>query len=134
MRKPSLPTRSRDTARKLRATMTDAEQELRRHPRAGQLDGLKFRRQHPVPPCFVDFHCDALKLVAGLDGSQHNPEVGAVRTRHLETQGLAVMRCWNNDVLNQTEAVIEAIFNFAGRRTLTPPPLPEGEGLKSDKP
>ena len=108
--------------------MTDAERKLRQHLRAGQLDGLKFRRQHPIPPYVVDFCCDALKLVVELDGSQHNPEVDAARTRHLESQGLTVMRFWDNDVLIQADVVVEAIFNFAGRRTLTPTPLPEGEG------
>ena len=129
MHKPPLPTRSRDHARQLRAAQTDAERTLWQCLRGGQLDGLKFRRQHPFPPYIADFYCDALKLVIELDGSQHNAEVDAIRTRFLETQGLTVMRFWDNEVLMQTEAVVEAIFNFAGTRTLTPTPLPKGEGL-----
>lgn len=41
------------------------------------------------------------------------------------------MRFWNNDVLLQTEAVLDAIWNAINDRTLSPPPLPMGEGLKS---
>jgi len=129
MHKPPLPTRSLGLARSLRRTETDAERKLWQCLRAGQLNGLKFRRQHPVPPYVVDFYCGALRLVVELDGSQHNSDVDAARTRYLESQGLTVLRFWDNEVLLQTEAVVEAIFNFAGNRTLTPTPLPMGEGL-----
>ncbi|HEV8694462.1 MAG TPA: DUF559 domain-containing protein [Lysobacter sp.] len=132
MHKPPLPTRSLGFARTLRKAETDAERKLWQCLRGSQLDGLKFRRQHAVPPYVVDFYCDALKLVVELDGSQHNIEVDAARTRFLESQGLTLLRFWDNDVLLQTEAVVEAIFNFASNRTLTPTPLPMGEGLKSD--
>ena len=134
MHKPPLSTRSRGHARQLRSGQTDSERKSWQCLRSGQLDGLKFRRQHPVPPCIVDFYCDASKLVVELDGSQHTEEVDAVRSRALEAQGLAVLRFGDNDVLMQTEAVVEAIFDFASTRTLTPTPLPEGEGFKSTAP
>ncbi|HJW46967.1 MAG TPA: endonuclease domain-containing protein [Lysobacter sp.] len=129
MHKPPLPTRSLNYARELRLGQTDAERKLWQCLRGGQLDGLKFRRQHPIPPYVADFYCEALKLVIELDGSQHNEEVDAARTRFLDARGLTVLRFWDNEVLTQTEAVVEAIFNFASNRTLTPTPLPEGEGL-----
>ena len=44
-----------------------------------------------------------------------------------------VLRYWDNDVLQQTEAVLEAILGVAENRTLTPTPLPQGEGLKSEE-
>jgi very-short-patch-repair endonuclease len=126
--KPTLPRRTRDHARELRQGGTDAEQKLWRRLRAGQLNGLKFRRQHPVPPYVVDFYCDAKKLVVELDGSQHNDEVDRVRTRFLESRGLKVLRYWDNEVLQQMDAVLEAILSATGNRTLTPTPLPLGEG------
>ena len=113
--KPPLPTRTRENARTLRSTPTDAERKLWQCLRGGQLDGLKFRRQHPVPPYVVDFYCEVLRLVIELDGSQHNEERDAARTRFLQSQGLTVLRFWDNDALMQTESVVQAIFDFASR-------------------
>ena len=127
--KPPLPTLKRQQARNLRQASTDAEKELWFHLRAGRLRGLKFRRQHPVPPYIVDFYCEAGKLVVELDGSQHNEETDRERTRFLDSQGLKVLRYWDHEVLLQMEAVLEAIVDIADSRTLTPTPLPAGEGL-----
>jgi very-short-patch-repair endonuclease len=127
--KPPLPTRARDNARALRRSQTDAEKRLWKHLRAGQLDGFKFRRQHPIPPYIADFYCEAAKLVVELDGSQHTQANDAARTRFLESAGLVVLRFWDNDVLLNTDGVLDAIWNHTTHRTLTPTPLPEGEGL-----
>jgi very-short-patch-repair endonuclease len=130
--KPPLPTRTREHARELRQGGTDAEHKLWQRLRAGQLNGLKFRRQHPVPPYIVDFYCNAMKLVVELDGSQHNDEVDRTRTRFLQSQGLKVLRYWDNEVLQQMDVVLEVILSAAGNRTLTPTPLPSGEGLEGE--
>ena len=130
---PPLPTRTQNQARALRQSGTDAEQALWYHLRAGRLGGLKFRRQHPLPPYVVDFYCDALKLVVELDGSQHDEVADQRRTRFLERRSLRVLRFWDNEALQQTDAVLEAILAIAQDRTLTPTPLPEGEGLKSEQ-
>ncbi|MFT4179711.1 MAG: DUF559 domain-containing protein [Thermomonas sp.] len=113
----------------MRHESTDAERKLWECLRAGRLDGLKFRRQHPVPPYIADFCCVEHKLIVELDGGQHTPEVDGIRTRQLEAQGWSVLRFWDNDVLLNIESVVEAIWNVAGHRTLTPTPLPKGEGL-----
>ncbi|MHB1274102.1 MAG: endonuclease domain-containing protein [Rhodanobacter sp.] len=113
----------------MRQSGTDAERKLWYQLRAGRLNGMKFRRQHPIPPYIVDFYCEARKLVVELDGSQHNVEADRERTRFLERQGLKILRYWDNEVLQQMEAVLEAIVNIADSRTLTPAPLPVGEGL-----
>ena len=131
MHKPPLPTLTRTRTHQLRADSTDAERKLWECLRGGRLGGFKFRRQHPITPYIADFYCESGKLVIELDGSQHGAEVDSERTRYLESQGLAVMRFWGNDVLMQTEVVVEAIFNHLDGRTLTPTPLPEGEGPKS---
>ena len=131
--KPPLPTTTRDHARDLRQSGTDAEHKPWQRLRAEQLNGLKFRRQHPFPPYIVDFYCDAKKLVVELDGAQHNDEVDRARTRFLESRGLKVLRYWDNEVLQQIEAVLEAILGAAENRTLTPTPLPMGEGLKGEE-
>jgi very-short-patch-repair endonuclease len=128
-RKPPLPTRTLHQARQLRGTIVDAEQRLWHHLRAARLNGLKFRRQHPIPPYVVDFYCQSARLVVELDGSQHNEEADATRTRYLESLGLKVLRYWDNEVLQQTERVLESILSASENRTLTPTPLPAGEGL-----
>ena len=127
--KPPLPTVTRQHARGMRRDSTDAERKLWQHLRAGCLGGLKFRRQHPVPPYVADFCCIELKLVIELDGGQHTAEADRLRTLRLEAQGCSVLRLWDNDVLSNIESVVEAIWNVASRRTLTPTPLPGGEGL-----
>ena len=129
---PPLPSRSREQARDLRKVSTDAERKLWHHLRAGRLTDFKFRRQHPIPPYIVDFHCNAAKLVVELDGSQHAPDTDVKRTSFLQAKGFHIVRFRDNDVLSNTNAVLEAILNAVESRTLTPSPLPKGEGLKNE--
>jgi very-short-patch-repair endonuclease len=129
---PPLPLDSRDRARELRGVPTDAERELWFHLRAGRLAGLKFRRQHPVPPYVCDFFCDSARLVVELDGSQHSAELDRSRTAFLEAQGLRVLRFWNDEVLKSTTTVLAAILTAAEGRTLTPTPLPRERGSRGD--
>jgi very-short-patch-repair endonuclease len=131
--KPPLPTRTREQARHLRQTGTEVEKELWYRLRGGRLGGHKFRRQHPIPPYVVDFYCEAARLIVELDGSQHGSEIDQARTSYLEAQGLKVLRFWNNDVLQQMDVVLEVILSFLEGRTLTPTPLPKGEGLTSQE-
>ena len=132
MQKPPLPTRTLQHARRLRRDATDAERALWRHLRGGRFVGAKFRRQHPIPPYIADFCCVASRLVVELDGGQHNDAVDAVRTRDLQARGWRVIRFWDNDVLLNTEAVLDAIWNAVETPALTPTPLPPGEGLSSE--
>ena len=128
--KPPLPSRTLAQAKSLRSGQTDAEAALWFHLRGGRLQGLKFRRQHPIPPYVVDFYCEPLRLVVELDWSQHTTVNDAARSRALERRGGRVIRFWNNNVLQDIEAVLAAILIVARSPTLTPTPLPEGEGLK----
>ena len=120
--------RARSNAPVLRRAMTDSERKLWSRLRGEQL-GVKFRRQHPLGSYIADFTCLEPGLIVELDGSQHNEHKDAARTRFLESQGWKVVRFWDNEALLQTEAVVEAIWNALGNRTLTPTPLPAGEGL-----
>jgi very-short-patch-repair endonuclease len=97
--------------------------------RGGSIDGLKFRRQHPIPPYTVDFCCVSTRLVVEVDGSQHTETSDRARTQFLELKGFTVLRFWDNDVLMQIEAVVEAICRTVSPSPLTPTPLPSGEGL-----
>ncbi|GAB2492957.1 endonuclease domain-containing protein [Pseudoxanthomonas sangjuensis] len=128
--KPPLPSGTLENSRRLRRESTDAEHKLWQHLRGGRLAGLKFRRQHPVPPYIADFCCVEKKLIVELDGSQHTLETDAARTRYLETQGWCVQRFWDHDVLLQTEAVVDAIWNLAGKPDPHPNPSPDGRGAQ----
>jgi|GEM_PF-1264 len=107
-------------ARKLRNNPTEAEKKLWRRIRAEQL-GVKFRRQYPVGPYFTDFACKEKKLIIELDGGQHAEQVtyDDIRTKYIESEGYKVLRFWNNDVLENIEAVTEQIM-----QRISPSPLP----------
>ncbi|QID17068.1 endonuclease domain-containing protein [Nitrogeniibacter mangrovi] len=113
--------RNKHLAKALRKRMTDAERRLWHGLRSRQM-AVKFRRQHPFNGYVLDFVCLELKLVIEVDGGQHaeDAEHDAARTRALERAGFRVLRFWNNEVLMQTDAVLERIF-----REINPsPPQP----------
>lgn len=97
--------------RALRIAATDAEQALWRRLRRRQLLGRKFRRQQPLGRYIVDFVCLEARLVIEVDGSQHleQQSYDGARRRWLERQGYRVLRFWNNEVLAETDAVVETI-------------------------
>jgi very-short-patch-repair endonuclease len=66
-------------------------------------------RQFPIGAHIADFACRAAHLVIELDGSQHSPEVDASRTAAIEAFGYKILRFWNNDVLQNTEGVLDVI-------------------------
>jgi very-short-patch-repair endonuclease len=121
--------RTRKLQRSLRKDMTIAERKLWSALRLGQMNGRKFRRQHPFENYILDFVCLEEKLVIEVDGSQHFEQINKdeVRTKILEKAGFRVMRFWNNQVMNEFEGVTEAIF--LALQTHPHPSLPlEGEG------
>ncbi|PPT47065.1 endonuclease domain-containing protein [Xanthomonas arboricola] len=126
--KPPLPTVTRTHARVLRTEMTDAERKLWRCLRGNQLHGLKFRRQHPVPPYIADFCCVEVSLIVELDGSQHQTSSDRARTHWLQSKGWKVLRFWNNDVLLSLDAVVEAICTMVATPYPHPNPSPAGRG------
>jgi very-short-patch-repair endonuclease len=126
-RNPPLPSRTRHQARTLRGRSTDAEAKLWFHLRAGRLDGFKFRRQYPLPPHVVDFVCLAARLVVEADGSQHGV-IDSKRDASLGRLGYRVLRFWDHDILQRTDDVLEQVLTVLRSRTLTPAPLPLGEG------
>ena len=95
--------------------MTDAERKLWSALRDRQIDGLKFRRQHPIGPYVLDFLCEERLLAVELDGGQHTAEKDAARTAWLADHGVRVIRFWNNDVLTNLPGVVEMIRQEAGK-------------------
>jgi len=111
----------RQRAKQLRKAMTDAEWALWARLRRRQVNGHKFRRQHPVGGYIVDFVCLEKKLAVEVDGGQHDErcDEDARRTCSLEQKGFQVMRFWNHQVLSELDAVIEEIAKVLGPPTRT---------------
>jgi len=107
-----IPPLQQERARALRHDATDAEHWLWQHLRSRQLLGQKFRRHVPIGQYIVDFLCCECELIVEVDGSQHRQQEGYDRTRthFLESQGYRVIRYWNNEVLQQGDAVLESIM------------------------
>src|SRR6266446_4043486 len=98
-------------ARKLRQSSTDAERRMWSALRDRRLSRFKFRRQHPIGRCIVDFACTEYALVIEIDGGQHaDRTTDAPRTVWLQSEGWKVIRFWNNDVLTNTNGVVETIL------------------------
>ncbi len=82
-----------------------------------QLEGLRFRCQHPVGPFVLDFYCPALKLAIEVDGKIHcgQAEQNEFRTRLLEAHGCRVLRFCSDAILSDLPSVLARIA-AAGRR------------------
>ena len=128
-----LPEHIRAWAREMRGRMTDAEALLWMLLRNRRIAGAKFRRQHPVGRFILDFYCVELKLGIELDGGQHSEATGYDKFRDdwLSTQGIRTLRFWNNQMLMETEAVLQVIYQTVvdhPAQSQQTPPLPPGEG------
>ncbi|MCP2041314.1 very-short-patch-repair endonuclease [Neisseria sp. HSC-16F19] len=121
-----------ENARSLRQDMSLAEQRLWYHLRDKRLNGIKFRRQQVIGRYIVDFVCMQHRLVIELDGGQHAEQMkyDAQRTAFLHRQGYRVLRFWNDEVLQQTESVLEKILECCcdGECPHPSPPPQAGEG------
>ena len=100
----------------LRKDATDAERRLWLQLRDRRLQGFKFRRQRQIGKFIVDFVCLECKLVLEIDGGQHAEatKYDESRTAFLESLGYRVIRFWNNDVLANTDGVLEEILRVLG--------------------
>jgi very-short-patch-repair endonuclease len=117
-------------ARQLRGNMTDAERHLCARIRRKQLLGAQFYRQKNIRSYIVDFYCPSAKLIVELDGGQHYCDYGirgdAKRDAYLEGLGFTALRFSNRDVLADTDAVLECLWEHLkvcckGRESPCPP-------------
>ena len=113
--RPPISLRSRTQARRLRRDLTPAEAALWRVLRDRRLSATKWRRQAPIGVYIVDFVCFERRVVVECDGSQHADSASdAVRDAWLVSQGFRVARFWNNQVLNERDAVLESLLALCG--------------------
>ena len=116
-------------ARRLRRNMTDGEQVLWSSLRGKQLLGVQFYRQKPIGDYIVDFFAPKAKLVVEVDGSQHMQGDHATKDKrrdaYFASLGLRVLRFDSRQVLRETDAVAEAIFQaMAMYLNIEIPPIP----------
>jgi very-short-patch-repair endonuclease len=112
-------------ARELRRDGSRAEKICWDLIRDRRINGVKFRRQHPIGPYFADFACVSKKLVVEIDGEHHAFQVErhARRTAVMERDGWRVIRFWANEVVQNPEGIwttIEIALN--DRSPVTPSP------------
>jgi very-short-patch-repair endonuclease len=98
------PERTFRLARRLRREMTLPEIVLWRRLRRGALEGLQFRRQHPVGAYVLDFYCPAVRLAVEVDGMAHGAAARVVhderRSSWLAEREIRVLRFAAADVLD----------------------------------
>ncbi len=86
-------------AKYLRKNMPDAEKKFWRAVNYEKL-GVKFSRQRPIGPYFVDFICFDRKLIVELDGVQHGTNSAIKydnnRTDFIKSQGYRIIRIPND--------------------------------------
>ena len=92
--------------------MTVAERALWSVLSNRQLDGYRFRRQHPMGDFILDFFCPAARLIVEVDGESHaqRSEYDRLRTQWLSAQNdCHVLRFSNEAVLSDLEGVCEVV-------------------------
>ncbi len=100
----------------MRKKVTPAERRLWEVLQNRQLDGYKFRRQHPIYKYIADFYCHELSLVIELDGGVHDgleqKEHDLNRDQVIQEFGIRVLRIKNEEVIGDMEDVIRMIKGF----------------------
>ena len=125
-------------AKTLRNTSTPFEARLWRRIARSQLGGHKFRRQHVIDNCIVDFFCPAKGLIVEIDGDTHIAAKDAARDRRHVALGYTTIRFSNQDVGKNIDTVLavlaDRLDSMPNRWPVSaglPHPLtpsPEGEG------
>jgi very-short-patch-repair endonuclease len=112
----------RSIVRDFRRQQTPAERALWQLLRDRNLEGLKFRRQFPIPPFVADFCCFDLELIVELDGGVHESQRQSAhdenRDIYLRSLGYTLLRFPNSDVFNAPDAVRQRITAEARRLSL----------------
>ena len=130
-------TQKTERARRLRREATPSERKLWACLESAQIEGVSFRRQHPVGAFVLDFYAPSLSLAIEVDGGQHGTHSGTLADRRrdarLRARGITILRFWNSDIMDTIEGVVETIRcailerRKAGAGTATrSPPLEKG--------
>ena len=103
-------------AKENRQKLTKAETIIWKHIKGANIEGVKFRRQHPIPPFIVDFAAIEIGLIIEIDGATHisDEELQNDKSRedYLKTKGFEIIRIRNLDIYNNLGGILE----FLGKR------------------
>ena len=112
------PSSSFEKAKALRMRETKSEKILWDKLKNNQLDGLKFRRQHPISLYIADFYCHKFKLIIELDGKYHEEKEQKIKDQErdevLKLNGLDILRFKNEEVEKNIDDVLIKIKNHIG--------------------
>jgi very-short-patch-repair endonuclease len=101
-------------ALQMRKNPTEAERVMWKILRKFRQSGYPFRRQHPIEFYIADFYCHNLRLVIEVDGEIHTEKEiqshDEGRTGELERFGIKVLRFTNNQILHDSDLVVEKIY------------------------
>jgi very-short-patch-repair endonuclease len=110
----------KNKARHLRKNMTNSERVLWSRLRGKQVFGIQVYRQRPIGEYIVDFFIPKAKLVIEVDGSQHLASENVARDQrrdaYMNSVGLQILRFNSNDVMKETDAVLEVIARVVRER------------------
>ena len=120
----------KELARKLRNKSTKSEIKLWQFLKSKKMMGYDFHRQKPIGNFILDFFCNKLKLAIELDGYTHTfeeiAEKDALRQERLKELGITVLRFCDEDVMKNTDGVLQVIRcfieDYEKRKLHTPDP------------
>jgi methylmalonyl-CoA mutase len=100
----------KNNSRENRQNPTEAENILWQQLRNSKI-GYKIRRQHAINGYIADFVCLPKGLVIEVDGGYHHltKEEDEIRTKVLNDEGLDVIRFTNDEVIHDTQKIIQTI-------------------------
>ena len=102
-------------ARVLRSRSSSAVDRMWSELRNRQLGGLKFVREFPIGPYFVDFACRAAKIIVEIDGGTHSTEAEISydnrREAFLRLQGYRIFRAHNGEVYENLDGVCDTLLD-----------------------
>ena len=111
-----------EKAKYLRENMTMAELKLWELLKNKQLQGLRFRAQHPIDIFIADFYCHSLKLVIEIDGGIHlnveQKEYDIGREAEMNYWGIKIIRFTNEEIGEDIDQVIREINDICVKRKL----------------
>ncbi len=105
----------KEYAEKHRKFPTQAEEIMWELLSGKKLGGYKFRRQHIIGQYIADFVCLNENLIIEIDGLIHqlpeNQEQDEIRTQWLNQNGFKVIRFTNNEVIGDTDNILQKILD-----------------------